>query len=164
MALRELVPTQAHESGFASLLSWVRAEEILPQVILYDPDETFRLNEYHRRGLIPWNEIPVLFALGRYTPDQKSRPADLLPFIDAAKPSFSHWSVCAFGERETACVTAAALLGGHIRVGFENNRWLAGGKLAESNAELVAGVAKALQEIGLRSADAAELRQAWQDL
>ncbi|MBA1145216.1 BKACE family enzyme [Mesorhizobium neociceri] len=164
LALRELVPTQAHESGFASLLSWIRAEEILPQVILYDPAETFRLNEYHRRGLIPWKDVPVLFVLGRYTPGQKSRPADLLPFIDAAKPRFAHWSVCAFGERETACVTAAALLGGHIRVGFENNRRLADGKLAESNAELVVGVAKALQEVGLRSAGAAELRQAWQDL
>ncbi|PBB51849.1 MULTISPECIES: 3-keto-5-aminohexanoate cleavage protein [Mesorhizobium] len=164
LALRELVPTQAHESGFASLLSWICAEEILPQVILYDPDETFRLSEYHRRGLIPWNDVPVLFVLGRYTPGQKSRPADLLPFIDAAKPRFAHWSVCAFGERETACVTAAALLGGHIRVGFENNRRLADGKLAESNAELVVGVAKALQQVGLRSAGAAELRQAWQDL
>ncbi|BCH26982.1 3-keto-5-aminohexanoate cleavage protein [Mesorhizobium sp. L-8-3] len=164
LALRELVPTQAHESRFASLLSWIRAEEILPQVILYDPDETFRLNEYHRRGLIPWNDVPVLFVLGRYTPGQKSRPADLLPFIDAAKPRFAHWSVCAFGERETACVIAAALLGGHTRVGFENNRRLADGKLAKSNAELVVGVAKALQEVGLRRAGAAELRQAWQDL
>ncbi|ESX63766.1 hypothetical protein X759_33555 [Mesorhizobium sp. LSHC420B00] len=43
LALRELVPTQAHESGFAKLLDWLRAEEILPQVILYDPDETFCL-------------------------------------------------------------------------------------------------------------------------
>ena len=28
---------------------------------------------------------------------------------------------CAFGRYENACVTAAALLGGHVRVGFENN-------------------------------------------
>ncbi|BCM17656.1 3-keto-5-aminohexanoate cleavage protein [Mesorhizobium sp. J8] len=164
LALRELVPTETHEFAFASLLSWIRAEEILAQVILYDRDEAFRLKEYHRRGMIPWNDVPVLFVLGRYTPGQKSRPADLLPFIDAAKPRFAHWSVCAFGERETACVTAAALLGGHIRVGFENNRRLADGSLAESNAELVAGVAKALQHVGLRSADAAALRQAWHEL
>ncbi|WP_353642589.1 3-keto-5-aminohexanoate cleavage protein [Mesorhizobium sp. WSM2239] len=164
LALRELVPTQAHESGFASLLSWLRAEEIRPQIILYDPDETFRLGEFHRRGLIPWSQVPVLFVLGRYTPGQKSRPADLLPFIDAAKPRFAHWSVCAFGEREAACVTAAALLGGHVRVGFENNRRLAGGKLAGSNAELVAGVAKSLQGLGIARASAAELRRFWQDL
>ena len=39
----------------------------------------------------------------------------------------THWSVCAFGRREAACVTAAALLGGHVRVGFENNLTLPNG-------------------------------------
>ncbi|RWP55863.1 3-keto-5-aminohexanoate cleavage protein [Mesorhizobium sp.] len=164
LALRELVPTQAYETAFASLLTWLHAEKIMPQIILYDADETLRLDEYHRRGLVPWNQVPVLFVLGRYTSGRISRPADLLPFVDVAKPRFGHWSVCAFGEREAACVTAAALLGGHVRVGFENNRRLASGKLARSNAELVAGVAKSLKGLGLRAADAAELRRAWQDL
>ncbi|RJT23803.1 3-keto-5-aminohexanoate cleavage protein [Mesorhizobium waimense] len=164
LALRELVPTEAHETEFASFLSWLQAESIVPQIILYEADETLRLDEYHRRGLVPWNQVPVLFVLGRYTPGQKSSPADLLPFIDAGKPRFAHWSVCAFGAREAACVTAGALLGGHVRVGFENNRQLADGAMAKSNAELVQGVSRNLLGLGLRRANATELRRAWQEL
>lgn len=164
LALRELVPTEAHEAEFASFLSWLQAESIVPQIILYDADETLRLDEYHRRGLVPWNQVPVLFVLGSYTAGQTSDPVDLLPFLDESKPHFAHWSVCAFGAREAACVTAAALLEGHVRVGFENNRQLAGGGIANSNAELVAVVSRTLLGLGLRRANAAELRHAWQEL
>ncbi|RWN24971.1 3-keto-5-aminohexanoate cleavage protein [Mesorhizobium sp.] len=164
LALREFVPTKAHEPEFASFLSWLQTEAIVPQIILYDADETLRLDEYQRRGLVPWNQVPVLFVLGRYTAAQRSDPVDLLPFLNASKPRFAHWSVCAFGEREAACVTAAALLGGHVRVGFENNRQLADGRMAKSNAELVVGVSSSLLGLGLRRAEAGDLRHAWQEL
>ncbi|QRM32927.1 3-keto-5-aminohexanoate cleavage protein [Microvirga sp. VF16] len=161
LALRELVPTEAHETEFASFLWWLRAEAIAPQIILYDTDETLRLEDYCRRGLVPWDQVPVLYVLGRYTEGQRSTPADLLPFLNRSKPSFAHWSVCAFGAREAACVTAAALFGGHVRVGFENNRHLPSGEWATSNADLVAAVSKSLTGLGLQRANAAELRHAW---
>ncbi len=59
-------------------------------------------------------------------------------------PAFTHWTVCAFGRHEAACVTVAALLGGHVRVGFENNLWLPEGTAAGSNADLVRTVTAAL--------------------
>ncbi|MGX9181636.1 3-keto-5-aminohexanoate cleavage protein [Mesorhizobium sp. BHbdii] len=164
LALRELVPTEAHEMEFASFLSWLKAEATVPQIILYDADEILRLDEYYRRGVIPWNQVPVLFVLGRYTTAQRSDPVDLLPFLNGSVPRFAHWSVCAFGAREAACVTAAALLGGHVRVGFENNRQLADGRMADSNADLVAGVSGSLLGLGLRRASATDLRQAWHEL
>ena len=53
-------------------------------------------------------------------------------------------------------MTAGALLGGHARVGFENNFWLPDGERAATNAELVAAVARAPADLGLEaeSADA----------
>ncbi|WP_352911906.1 3-keto-5-aminohexanoate cleavage protein [Mesorhizobium sp. M0923] len=72
------------------------------------------------------------FLCSDVTPRREIGSADLLPFLEESKPRFAHWSVCAFGAREAACVTAAALLGGHVRVGFENNRQLAKGALADS--------------------------------
>ncbi|BCG97744.1 hypothetical protein MesoLj131a_66080 (plasmid) [Mesorhizobium sp. 131-2-1] len=91
-----------------------------------------------QRGLVPWSDVPVLLVLGRYTQGQTSSPSELLPFLAKDMPRFTHWSVCAFGRNEVACVTAAALLGGHVRVGFENNLVLPNGSVAASNAELVA--------------------------
>ena len=61
--------------------------------------------------------------------------------------------VGAFGRREAACVTAAAaLLGGHARVGFENKTlMLPTGARAASNAELVgAAMPAACKRSGLR--------------
>ena len=63
----------------------------------------------------------------------------MLPFL-AAHDADCPWALCAFGRREGACVLTAAGLGGHVRVGFENNLRLADGRLAASNAELVAQV------------------------
>jgi 3-keto-5-aminohexanoate cleavage enzyme len=154
LALRELVPDGSEEKAFAEFLSWMKAERVVPQIILYTPEEAARLSDMMRRGLVPGDDIPVLYVLGRYTEKQMSEPADLLPFLAPDLPSFAHWSVCAFGARETACVTAAALLGGHMRVGFENNLWLPDGSMAASNAEIVAATAAAVAATGLQAGDA----------
>ena len=97
--------------------------------------------------------MAVLYVLGRYSLLRTAAPSDLLPFLAPAAPRFAHWSVCAFGRREAACVTAGALLGGHARVGFENNLALPSGERAATNAELVGVVAGALDGLGLADAD-----------
>jgi uncharacterized protein (DUF849 family) len=56
-------------------------------------------------------------------------------------------------------VTAAALLGGHARVGFENNLHLPDGRRAGDNAELVGACNRALASVGLRAASCAETRR-----
>lgn len=158
LALRELAPDTAGEVAFAEALAWMNRENVLPQIILYEPAEAVRLFKMIQRGLVPQMDIPVLFVLGRYTATQTSRPADLLPFLAPDVPALAHWSVCAFGQHEAACVTAGVLLGGHARVGFENNLYLPGGKAACSNAALVAAVANAVGELGYGLCNADDIR------
>ena len=161
LALRELLPDESHEAGFAQFLAWLRRENIVPQIILYTPEEEASLAALKARGLIPYDNMPVLYVLGRYTAGQISSPTDLLPFLAPGMPRFAHWTVCAFGSRETACVTAGALLGGHVRVGFENNFRLPDGSLAPDNAALVSASQVALRASGLVIADAERLRREW---
>ncbi|MEF2549260.1 3-keto-5-aminohexanoate cleavage protein [Aurantimonas sp. E1-2-R+4] len=158
LALRELVLDDSEEAAFADLLAWMKREGVAPQIILYAPEEAVRLDAMWRRGLVPFDRIPVLYVFGRYTVGQTSTPADLLPFLAPGMPRFAHWSVCAFGQHETACVTAGALLGGHARVGFENNLFRPDGTLADTNADLVSSVAEAVRGCGLTVADADDLR------
>jgi len=164
LALREFVPTPADEAAFADFLTWLKRESILPQIILYSPEELTRLDEMRRHGLIPWEDPPVLFVLGRYTVGQTSTPADLLPFLSAEMPRPAHWMTCAFGRFETACATASALLGGHARIGFENNLNLPDGSVAPDNAALVSATAAAVSACGLGLADADTLRADWHRL
>lgn len=164
LALREFVPDAEHEPAFADFLNWLRGERVIPQIILYSPEEAVRLASLKARGLVPFEDLPVLYVLGRYTPGQKSAPSDLLPFLAAGMPRFAHWTVCAFGARENACVATAALLGGHMRVGLENNLWRPDGSVAPDNAALVAAARTAIGACALRAATSDDLRAAWQSI
>ena len=157
LAVREIVPDEAAEPAVADFLAWVTAEGILPQYILYSDDDLRRFDDLIARGVVPGERQVVLFVLGRYTKGQISEPRELMPFL-AANSRDHLWSVCAFGPRETACAVAAAALGGHARVGFENNFHLPDGSLAADNAALVAAVAGGLGAIGGRPASADEAR------
>ena len=159
LALREFVPDKAGEKDFAEFLARLKLMRIWPQIILYSPDEAARLGTMRRQGLIPFELVAVLYVLGRFALGKTSAPADILPFIGPDMPRFESWSVCAFGRREIACVSAAALLGGHARVGFENNLLLPEGALAASNAEAVSAVARALDALGLARQSADGLRE-----
>jgi len=44
------------------------------------------------------------------------------------------WSACALGRNEIPMSAVAMTLGGHVRVGFEDNIFLACGVLTKSNA------------------------------
>lgn len=143
LALREIVPDESHEGDAAAFLEWLRRERIVPQYILYSPADISRYRDLCRRGIVPGKCHFLLFVLGRYSADQQSAPADLLPFLAAAEAygvgaAGSRWAMCAFGAREGACAAAAAAFGGDARVGFENNFHLADGSVAADNAALVA--------------------------
>jgi 3-keto-5-aminohexanoate cleavage enzyme len=105
--------------------------------------------------------VPVLFVLGSYQHSRDSEPSDLLAFLQPDLPRFEHWMVCAFGRHEVACVTASALLGGHVRVGFENNLLRPDGALATDNAAQVAAVAAVLRQTGCELQNAHALRATW---
>ena len=142
LAIREILPEDADESQVAEFLKWMEGEGIQPQFILYSDEEVRRFETLVERGIVPGKHHFLLFVLGRYSKDLTSSPSDLLPFLESYTIDCS-WAVCAFGPRESACAIAAIALGGHARVGFENNLWMPDGRLAEDNASLVRIVADA---------------------
>lgn len=158
LALRELLPDNGGEAEFSAFLLWLRQENIAPQFILYTPDEARRLATLQARGVVPFARLAVLYVLGRYTVGQTSSPADLLPFVAEGQPRFPHWTTCAFGNREASCVVAGALLGGDVRVGFENNLWLPDGRIAPGNEALVGLARNTLVGLGCRISTADEVR------
>ncbi len=159
LALRELAPGEEDEPLFGDFLARLKWLRVWPQIILYTPEEARRLAAMQKRGLIPFESVAVLYVLGRFSLLRRAVPSEVLPFLAPDMPRFASWSVCAFGRREAACVVAGALLGGHARVGFENNVTLPDGAQAATNAELVGAVARALADLGLPTQDAQGLRE-----
>jgi 3-keto-5-aminohexanoate cleavage enzyme len=57
------------------------------------------------------------------------------------------WSVCALGRHQIPMAAVATVMGGHVRVGFEDNVYLRRGELAKSNADLVRKAANIAREL-----------------
>ena len=137
VALKEIVPDEAHEARAREFFQWMRGEGVSAQIILYSAAEVERFWRLQEKGVTGFAEPFLLFVLGRYASDGQSEPREVDPFVAALGSHQANWAVCAFGGREAACAAYAASLGGHVRVGFENNLYLPGGAMAGSNAELV---------------------------
>ena len=78
--------------------------------------------------------------------------------VDAI-PAGAHWTAMAISQRQAPITTMAMILGGGVRVGFEDNVYLYKGVLATSNAQFVDRVAKIAREIGREIATAEEARE-----
>ena len=70
-----------------------------------------------------------------------------------------HWSVLAAGRFQLPFCTMAATMGANVRVGLEDNLFIGKGKLAKSNAELVAKMRRILEELSIDIASPDEARQ-----
>jgi uncharacterized protein (DUF849 family) len=85
----------------------------------------------------------------------------LLHMVRTAERLFGRdieWSVLAAGRHQMPMATHNALLGGNVRVGLEDSLYIERGRLATSNAEQVAKMARILAELGLTPATPAEAR------
>lgn len=155
LAVRELLNESVSDEIIADFFTFLRQRAILPQLIMYDVADHKRFQDLLRRGVLPGKAYPCLFVLGRYSDSQQSDPSELLPFFSDLK-GVKNWMGCAFGAREASVAKAAALLGGHMRIGYENNILLADSTVAENNAALILQSANALPALHRRLANTAE--------
>ncbi|WP_029005266.1 3-keto-5-aminohexanoate cleavage protein [Azorhizobium doebereinerae] len=157
VAVRELFSDPTLAGEVAAFLAACAGDGMAVQYILYDAADVQRFDHLAEAGAIPLANAAQLFVLGRYGDGPPSTPAAILGFL-AARRHTPDWSVCAFGPTESACCMAAALLGGDVRMGFENNLHLPDGQVAPDNAALVAHFAGAAQALGLRPLSLPEAR------
>jgi uncharacterized protein (DUF849 family) len=69
------------------------------------------------------------------------------------------FSVLAAGRHQIPMTTAAATLGGHVRVGLEDSLFIERGRLATSNAEQVRKIRRIVEDLGRDVASPSEVRQ-----
>lgn len=74
-------------------------------------------------------------------------------------PPGSHWQVIGIGRKQWALAAVAITLGGHIRVGLEDNFYLPEGQMATSNGALVEAAVRLARTLGREPASIAEARQ-----
>ena len=88
-------------------------------------------------------------------------PQNLTFLVESAKNAIGdfEFSVCAAGRMQFPLCTQSLILGGHARVGLEDNLYLDKGVIAKSNAEQVAKIIRIAGELGLEPATPNEARK-----
>ena len=82
-----------------------------------------------------------------------------LAFCVGSIPNGSTWTACGIGRFEFDIAAGAIIMGGHVRVGFEDNLYLEKGVLAKNNGELVEKVVKLAKLLGRAIATPKEARE-----
>ena len=125
----------------------------------YDVGHLYTLAHFLDRKLVkPPLFVQTIFGiLGGIGPD----PQNVMFMRETAERLFGdqyHWSVLAAGRFQLPFCTMAATMGANVRVGLEDNLFIGRGKLAKSNAELVAKMRHILEELSIDVASADEAR------
>ena len=129
---------------------------IKPEVEVFDKgmvDMAIRLN---KKGII---KAPMHFDFVMGVNGGISGTPRDLNFMVESIPAGSTWTASGVGRAEFPMVTMAILMGGHARVGFEDNVYLSKGVMAKSNGELVEKVVRLAKELGREIATPAEARE-----
>ena len=133
--------------------------ETKPEFEIYDAGMVNNLAVLIGRGHIkrPVYLQFVMGVLGGITPSSEN----LMFLLDYAKKLIGEFefSVCVAGRAQFPICTQSVLLGGHCRVGLEDNLYLEKGQLAKSNAEQVAKMVRIIRELGSEPATPDEARQ-----
>ncbi len=110
-----------------------------------------------RKGQVPGAPMQFNFVLG--VPGCTGATAQNLAWLVNAIPAGSTWTATGIGRHAFTLAAAAIVMGGNVRVGFEDNLYLERGVLAKSNGELVAKVVRLAKELGREVASPAEARE-----
>ena len=110
-----------------------------------------------RKGEVPGAPMQFNFVLG--VPGCTTATVSNLAWMVNAIPAGSTWTATGVGRHEFPMAAAAIIMGGHVRVGFEDNLYLSKGVLAKSNGELVEKVVRLAREFGRPIATSDEARE-----
>ena len=104
-------------------------------------------------------DAPQLFQIVLGVPWGAPSTPEAMVFMRNLLPPGANWAGFGIGRAEFPFVALAAMLGGHCRVGLEDNLYLEKGVLAPSNAALVEKAVRVLEVTGATVATSAQARE-----
>ena len=109
------------------------------------------------KGEVPGFPMQINFVLG--VPGCAPATVENLVWLVRNVPAGCTWTATGIGRNAFTLAAPAIVMGGHVRVGFEDNLYISKGVLAKSNGELVQKVVRIATELGREIATPAEARK-----
>jgi 3-keto-5-aminohexanoate cleavage enzyme len=145
--LPEFLEALARETG---------AKGIKPELEVFEVGMVYTCRNYLERGLLK-PPLHFQFVLGTAA-GMPATPKSLLHLSEII-PQGSTWSVIGIGPGQLPMAMMGMIMGGHVRVGLEDNIYYSRGVLAKSNAELVERIVRIAGEFGREVANPGEARK-----
>jgi uncharacterized protein (DUF849 family) len=129
-----------------------------PEFEIYDVGMLNNLAFLIQKGIVK-RPVYLQFVMG-ILGGIPATPENLVFLVDTARKQIVEFefSVCAAGNAQFPLCTQSLIMGGHARVGLEDNLYLEKGVLAKSNAEQVKKIIRIARELGVEHATPAEAR------
>jgi uncharacterized protein (DUF849 family) len=128
---------------------------VKPELECFDTGHLWFANQLVKEGLV---EDPPLYQICLGIPwGAPATTAAMKTMVEMVPPG-ANWTAFAISAMEMPMVAQSVLLGGHVRVGLEDNLYLERGVFA-SNAQLVEKAVKIIELLGARVVGPAEARE-----
>ncbi|WP_253446815.1 3-keto-5-aminohexanoate cleavage protein [Halomonas sp. Y3] len=132
----------------------VQAAGVKPELECFDLGHVWFARQLQQEGLI---DGAPLYQLCLGIPWGAEADTETLLAMRNKLPASAHWAAFGIGRHQMPMAAQAVLLGGHARVGLEDNLYLKKGTLA-TNAQLVEHAATLIENLGARVMTPAETR------
>lgn len=133
----------------------IYAAGVIPEIEIFDTGDLQLATSFIERGILK-NPVMIQIVLGvRY--GAVADPQTLL-YYAARLPKDAIWAAFGIGRMAFPMLAQSFLLGGHVRVGLEDNVYIRRGELARDNAQLVEKGVDIVEKLGGTIATVAEAR------
>lgn len=136
-------PTQLREQA-----KLIKSYGVKPEMEIFDSGNLWFANQLVKEGLI---DGPPLYQLCLGIPWGAPFDTATMAYQQAQLPAGAVWASFGIGRNQFAAVAQAVLLGGHVRVGLEDNLYLEKGVYA-TNGTLVEKAVKIIELLGTKVA------------
>lgn len=128
---------------------------VLPEIEVFEVGHIMLARHLIERGVLkPPGHFQFCLGIDWAMP----ATAAAIEFMRDLLPPGATWSAFGIGRHQFPIVAVAAAMGGHVRVGLEDNLYMSQGVLAPSNAALVERAVGIVRDLGRRPATASEAR------
>ena len=145
-----------HPKDIVALADKMNELEIVPELEVYEAgmlESGFRLA---KQGVLK-SPLHFQFVLG-VPGGMSGDPRNLVHMVSLLGEGY-HWGVAGVGRFQLPLAVQALVMGGHVRVGFEDNIYYKKGEIAKSNAQFIERVARIANELGREIATPAVARK-----
>jgi uncharacterized protein (DUF849 family) len=134
----------------------IRDAGVMPELEVFEAGHLLLAKRMIETGHI---RAPTLFQICLGIAWSQPATPEAMSYMRSLLPADCTWFAFGISLHQFPMVAQAVLLGGHPRVGLEDNLYLEKGKLAPSNAALVEKAAKIVEVLGDQVATPADARQ-----